>query len=78
MTRERAKHILNTKILGGGLRYAFPSKFRTEVYADGMTKEEHDAVHDLWMTMPGTASFFSAVCEIAAGRLTTEGVGATR
>jgi len=70
MTRERAKYILANKLLGGDLRYAFrqPS-YHGRLYDDGITQDEHKAVHALWLTLPGHTSFFSALCQVANGKL---------
>ena len=66
MTQERARYILGNKLLGGDLRYAFrPKNYHGRLDADGMTAAEYEAVRALWMTMPGSASFYTALCEIA-------------
>ena len=74
MTRERAKYILANKLLGGDLRYAFrrPSH-HGRLFDDGITQDEHKAVHALWLTLPGHTSFFSALCQVANGKLSTAG-----
>ena len=70
MTRERAKHILSNRLVGGDLRYSFRRKAHTgRLFEDGITEPEHNAVRALWLTLPGSASFYSTLCEIAAGRL---------
>ena len=70
MTRERAKYILSSRMMGGDLRYAFrPTSYTGRLFNDGMTKSEHAAVRALWLTLPGSASFHSTLCEVATGRL---------
>lgn len=70
MTRERAKYILSNRLLGGDLRYAFRQPSHTgRLFNDGITKPEYDAVRALWLTLPGSASFYSTLCDVAAGRL---------
>ena len=66
MTPERARYILNNQLLGGGLRRAFRLPGDNDrTYDDGMTRAEYEAVRDYWMTLPGGASFYSALCEVA-------------
>lgn len=66
MTPERARYLLDHKTLGGGLRRAFRFPWdHGQVYADGMTRSEYEAARALWLTMPGSSCFYSAVCEIA-------------
>ena len=69
MTSERARYILDHKLLGGDLRYAFrmPS-YTGRLHDDGMTRAEYEAVRAIWITMSGSASFYAALCEVAAGR----------
>jgi hypothetical protein len=69
MTSERATYLIQSRLPGGDLRYAFrmPS-YSGRLYDDGMTRSEYEAVRALWITMPGSASFYSALCEVAAGR----------
>ena len=70
MTRERAKYILSNRLIGGDLRYAFrPTSYTGRLFDDGITKSEHAAVRALWLTLPGSASFYSTLCDVAAGRL---------
>ena len=70
MTPERARYILNNQLLGGGLRRAFRLPGDNDrTYDDGMTRAEYEAVRGLWVTLPGGASFYSTLCEVAAGRL---------
>jgi hypothetical protein len=66
MTPERARYILSTKTNCGGLRRAFRLPGDNDrTYDDGMTRTEYEAVRDYWMTLPGGASFYSALCEVA-------------
>jgi hypothetical protein len=66
MTQERARYIIKNSLPFGGLRYAFkPQSHHGQLYADGMTAAEYEAVRALWMTMPGSSSFYTALCEIA-------------
>ena len=70
MTPERAQYILENKLPGGDLRYAFRMPAYTgRLYDDGMTRSEYEAVRGLWVTLPGGSSFYSTLCEVAAGRL---------
>lgn len=70
MTASRARHVLS-RMSWGELPFAFSRLARGDdsVRADGITPEEHDAVMAAWKSMPGSASYYSAVCEIAAGRI---------
>ena len=73
MTRERAVYILENKILGGGFRYAFDGPgcrgaAGGAAYADGITRDEDECIRAVWFRMPGWASYYFAVCEIANGR----------
>lgn len=71
MTPERARYILANRLPGGDLRYAFfMPAYTGRLYDDGMTRTEYEAIRGLWVTLPGGASFYSALCEVAAGRLT--------
>lgn len=68
MTPERARYILENKLIGGDLRHAFrqPGDSPTRrLDPDGITPEEHAAIMAHWRTLPGSASYFSAVCGIA-------------
>lgn len=66
MTPERARYILDSKLLGGDLRYAFRMQgYNGRLYDDGMTRAEYAFVREYWMTLPGGASFYSALCEVA-------------
>jgi hypothetical protein len=69
MTGERAKYILENRLIGGGLRRAFSLPGGGDkLYDDGMTRAEYEAVRAVWITLPGGASFYSALCEVANGR----------
>lgn len=71
MTSERAQYILANRILGGSFRYAFPRQFEPNggtIYADGITKQEDEAIKSLWRTMPGFTCYYDAVVRIAYGK----------
>lgn len=68
MTPERARYILDHRLLGGGFRRSFRQSCdgsTTRVYADGITPEENAAVVALWQTMPGWTCYADAVRRIA-------------
>jgi hypothetical protein len=68
MTPERARYILDNRLLGGSFRRAFRQSCDgpwTRVYADGITPAEHAAVLELWRTMPGWTCYADAVRMIA-------------
>lgn len=68
MTPQRARYVLDHKLIGGELRTAFirPGDSPTKkTHADGITPAEHAAIMELWKTLPGSSSYYSAVCEIA-------------
>jgi hypothetical protein len=68
MTPERARYILENKLIGGDLRYAFrPQGYNGKLYDDGMTRIEYEAIRGHWLTLPGHYSFYSALCEVANG-----------
>lgn len=68
MAPERARWILSTRTVGGGLRYAF-HRFgdhdTNETYPDGITPEEHAAIMNRWRIMDGSRCYYDALCEIA-------------
>ena len=69
MTKERARYILENKLIGGLLRFSFARlPGGGPIHADGITRAEDAAIRRVWQTMPGSASYYSAVCEIANGR----------
>ena len=66
MTPDRAKYILDNRLLGGEFRYAFRQRVGSQwVYPGGITEDEHAAVKALWETMPGDTSFYDAVVRIS-------------
>lgn len=71
MSPERARYILEHKVAGCGFRFSFQRKTAAgwyvdgNVYPDGITPEEHEAVMERWRSMDGGSSYFSALCEIA-------------
>jgi hypothetical protein len=68
MTNERARYILENKLIGGDLRFSFDRQPGGPTYVNGITRAEDAAVRRVWQTMPGAASYYSAVCEIANER----------
>ena len=73
MTHDRARYILENKVIGGDLRYAFRFPGYTgRLFDDGMTRAEYEAVRALWITLPGGSSFYSTLCEVANGRLSCQ------
>jgi hypothetical protein len=67
---QRARYILENKLIGGDLRFSFARQPSGPIHADGITRAEDAAVRRVWQTMPGSACYYSAVCEIANGRAT--------
>lgn len=72
MTPERAAYILAHPIYDG-LRYAFVGKHGAShaqfTHPDGITEQECEYIMACWRKLPGTASFYSTICEIAHGRI---------
>lgn len=74
MTPERARYILANTLMGGTLRFAFVlhgnrGLDNVTTFADGITPEEDAAIRAVWRTLPGSSSYYSAVCEIANERI---------
>ena len=68
MAPERARFILSSKTIGGGLRFAFHrfgDRDANETYPDGITPQEHAAIMNRWRSMDGKRCYFDALCEIA-------------
>jgi len=71
MTQKRAIYILANGVIGGDFRYAFPRDYAFRggiVHPDGITREEDAHIRRVWETMPGSSSYFDAVCHIAQGK----------
>lgn len=68
MTPERAEYILSNGLPFGELRMAFVPKSSVGpgvVHPDGITEEEDQYIKAIWRTMPGSSTYYSALCEIA-------------
>ena len=72
MLPERARYILDNRLLGGSLKYSFLGKQGASredfVFEDGLTEEEVKFVMSVWNTMNGNTSFVDALYRIAKGQ----------
>lgn len=70
MTKERARYILDNKVIGGDFRYAFKRDYELNggiVHDDGITKAEDEYIRELWITR-NLATYYGVICYIAEGR----------
>jgi hypothetical protein len=70
MTAERARYIVTNALIGGDFRHAFrqPGDSPTRrLDPDGITPAEHAYVMRLWLSLPGWASYSTALHMIARG-----------